>query len=48
MISEKIKQYFDKTVDIVFGVILIFIIIGIAVGAIQLFVTTGDCLHLKV
>ena len=40
MISEKIKQYFDKTVDIVFGVILIFIIIGIAVGAIQLFVTT--------
>jgi len=40
MISEKIKQYFDKTVDLVFGIILIFIIIGITVGAIQLFVTT--------
>lgn len=40
MISEKIKLYFDKTVDIVFSVILIFIIIGIAIGAMQLFVTT--------
>ena len=40
MISEKIKQYFDKTVDLVFGVILIFIILGISIGAMQLFITT--------
>ena len=44
MISEKIKIYFDKTVDIVFGVILVFIIIGIAIGTAQLFVTTWDLL----
>jgi uncharacterized membrane protein (DUF373 family) len=40
MISEKIKVYFDRTVDVVFGVILFFIIVGIAVGTAQLFVTT--------
>lgn len=40
MISEKIKIYFDKLVDVVFGIILIFIIICIAIGTIQVFVTT--------
>jgi uncharacterized membrane protein (DUF373 family) len=44
MISEKIKAFFDKTVDAVFGVILVFIIIGIAIGTAQLFVTTWKLL----
>lgn len=44
MISEKIKIYFDRTVDVVFGIILVFIIIGIAIGAAQLFFTTWDLL----
>jgi uncharacterized membrane protein (DUF373 family) len=40
MISERIKTYFDKTIDLVFGLILVFIIVGIAIGVAQLFVTT--------
>jgi uncharacterized membrane protein (DUF373 family) len=44
MISEKIKLYFDKAVDVVFAVILVFIIVGIAIGTVQLFVTTWNLL----
>ena len=44
MISETIKVYFDKTIDIVFGVILLFIILGITIGTAQLFVTTWNLL----
>ena len=44
MISEKIKRYFDKTVDMVFGLILVFIIVGIAIGTVQLFVSTWKLL----
>lgn len=44
MISEKIKKYFDLIVDAVFGVILIFIILGIAIGTLQLFLTTWKLL----
>ena len=40
MISEKIRTYFDKMVDAVFGVILVFIILGIIIGTAQLFFTT--------
>ena len=42
MISDKIKSYFDRTVDLVFGIILVFIIIGIAIGTIQLFVSIWE------
>ena len=38
--SEKIKKLFDQVMCAVFGLILIFILIGIAIGTIQLFVTT--------
>lgn len=47
MISEKIKYYFDKLVDIVFGIILLFIITGILIGTLQLFITTWSLLSLK-
>ena len=45
MISEKIKIYFDKAVDIVFGIILIFIFFGIALGTLQLFATVWKLLE---
>jgi len=44
MISEKIKVHFDKAVDVIFGIILVFIIIGIVIGTAQLFVTTWKLL----
>jgi uncharacterized membrane protein (DUF373 family) len=36
MKSEHLQKLFDKTVNIVFGLILVFIIAGIGIGAIQL------------
>lgn len=47
MISEKIREYFNKSVDIVFGVILLFIIFGIAIGTSRLFVSAWKLLALK-
>ena len=44
MISEKIKVYFDKTIDVVFAVMLVFIIVGIAIGTALLLVTTWKLL----
>lgn len=44
MYSSKIKAYFDKSVDFVFAIILVFIILGIAIGTAQLFVTTWKLL----
>jgi uncharacterized membrane protein (DUF373 family) len=44
MISEKIRPAFNKTVDAVFGIILLFIIAGIAIGTVQLFFTTWKLL----
>ncbi|MBD3671324.1 MAG: phosphate-starvation-inducible PsiE family protein [Gammaproteobacteria bacterium] len=43
-ISKNIKTYFDRAVDAVFAVILVFILIGIAIGTIQLFMTTWKLL----
>jgi uncharacterized membrane protein (DUF373 family) len=40
MISGTVKKFFDKAIDVVFGIILIFIVLGIAVGTLQLFETT--------
>ena len=39
MITDKIKLVFEKVVNIVFGVILIFIVLGITIGTVQLFIT---------
>lgn len=44
MFSRKIKPLFNKTVDAVFGIILVFIMLGIAIGTLQLFVTTWKLL----
>jgi len=45
--SEKIKFLFDKTVDLVFGVILIIIIVGIGIGTVQLFGTLWNLFSLE-
>lgn len=45
MISEKVKKYFDHAMDAVFAVILVFIILGVAIGTEQLFVTTWKVFH---
>ena len=47
MVSEKIKHIFNSVVDIVFGIILIFIIIGIAIGTVQLFVGIWELFKFK-
>lgn len=44
MLSDKIKILFDKVIDVIFAVILLFILLGIAIGTAQLFVTTWDLL----
>ncbi len=43
----KLNQLFDTTVKTVFAIILLFIILGIAIGTIQLFITTWDLLAFK-
>jgi len=47
MISSKIKSLFDHIIDVVFAIILLFIIIGIAIGAIQLFLSVWSMLQFK-
>ena len=37
MLSRNVKVVFDKIVGVVFSIILAFIMLGIAIGAIQLF-----------
>jgi uncharacterized membrane protein (DUF373 family) len=44
MYSEKIKILFDNLVSVVFGIILLFIIFGIAIGTAQLFISTWKLL----
>jgi uncharacterized membrane protein (DUF373 family) len=36
MIRDKLKRVFDVSIEIVFGLILLFIVLGISIGAIQL------------
>jgi len=47
MVSNRIKQYFERVVDTVFGLILAFIILGIVIGAAQLFITTWQLLRFE-
>jgi len=46
-ITTEISRLFDTTVKIVFGIILLFIILAIAIGTLQLFITTWDLLAFK-
>lgn len=44
---NKVRSYFDRVVDAVFGLILAFIILAIVIGSVQLFVTTWQLLKLE-
>jgi len=45
--SEKLNIIFNKAVDIVFAIILGFITLGIAIGAIQLFFSTWELMKFE-
>ncbi|MDH5472449.1 MAG: phosphate-starvation-inducible PsiE family protein [Gammaproteobacteria bacterium] len=45
--SKRLLRTFDRTVDIVFSVILVFIILGITIGAIQLFESVWELLKFE-
>ena len=47
MLSSHIKKYFDKVIDVVFAVILLFMMFAIAIGAFQLFGNIWELLKLK-
>jgi len=47
MFNHKLNEIFNTAVNIVFSVILVFIMLGIAIGAINLFSTTWDLIQLK-
>lgn len=44
MIIEKIQTLYGHVVDTVFAIILVFIMLGVAIGSVQLFVTTWELL----
>jgi len=47
MFNHKLNEIFNTAVNIVFAVILVFIMLGIAIGAVNLFSTTWDLIQLK-
>lgn len=47
MLSEKLNIIFTRAVDVVFAIILTFIVLGIAIGAAQLFSTTWELMKFK-
>lgn len=47
MISEKIRPLYDRLIDIIFGVILFFMMLALAIGAFQLFSDVWGLLQLK-
>ena len=44
MLHQGIKKIFDRVVELIFGIILAFIIIGLAIGALKLFVSVWSLL----
>jgi uncharacterized membrane protein (DUF373 family) len=47
MLNVKVKKVFDLCVDAVFGLILVVIIVGIAVGVVQLMVSVSALFDMK-
>ena len=47
MLTEKIKGYFDWVVNLVFGIILLFIVLAISIGTVQLFVSVWSLLRFE-
>ncbi|MEE4109986.1 MAG: phosphate-starvation-inducible PsiE family protein [Halieaceae bacterium] len=46
-LTFRLRRIFDRFVDVVFGAILIFILIGIAIGTVQLFVSVWELLRFE-
>jgi len=47
MISKNIRPIFDQIIDVVFSIILLFIILGIAIGSVQLFLSLWELLKFE-
>lgn len=47
VIRSLLRSIFDKTVDIVFSLILVIIVIGIAIGSVQLLISVWNLLKLE-
>lgn len=47
MISDKVKVLFDYIIDAIFSIFIILLIIGIAIGTIQLVISVFDLLKFK-
>ncbi len=47
MLHLRLRELFDKTVDVVFALILVFIICSIAIGAVQLFWSVWKLLNFE-
>jgi len=47
MISKNIRPIFDQIIDVVFSIILLFIILGIAIGSLQLFLSLWELLKFE-
>lgn len=47
MIDERTKDIFDTIINWLFGVVLVFIIIGIAIGAFQLFLSLWGLMRME-
>jgi uncharacterized membrane protein (DUF373 family) len=47
MLTEKIRTYFDRVVDIVFAIILLFIILAISIGTVQLLASVWSLLRFE-
>lgn len=47
MLKHKIRSIFDTAIDVVFALILLFLVFGIAIGAIQLFSGVFNLLKLE-
>ena len=47
MIAEKLSKLFQSAVEVVFGIILLFLVIGILIGAMQLVLQVGSLLSFQ-
>jgi uncharacterized membrane protein (DUF373 family) len=47
VMEERIKNMFDRTIELVFGLILLFLVLGISIGVIQMVVTLWELLKFK-
>lgn len=47
LIKERVRNLFNRTIELVFGLILLFLVLGISIGVIQLVVTLWELLKFR-